>query len=196
MVREAKVERSYQFAHGPNEARLSVKKTSPALMLLLIIPASLALAVAFITFTFMATFGLDGTRSAKEVSVMMLITTVAAAIGAGLFWLANNMKTTATVTINHDGIVLRNTLYRYRNIASYGIDNAHSGRSYNLGTTGGQMGRLAGHYGYFIYIIYGTKKIPIVSGLDDDGARQLYDELIEVLNQYGASVHASVMAAS
>ena len=100
MVREAKVQRSFDFAILKDETQLTVKRNAPVRMMLVVFPMALFGAAAFM--------GITGGLAARSFEgfkwgfIALIVT--------GLLYLLAVSKVTDTVTINRDGIIAKDVI--------------------------------------------------------------------------------------
>jgi hypothetical protein len=106
------------------------------------------------------------------------------------------VKKTTSIIFDRDSIVKDGKKYLYNHISSVGFENKLSNSSIMIpGGTGIGVGMASAmasttvfaqeQAGYYVYIIYGTDKIPIISGLSPDNVQTIYGKVVEFMNRFG-----------
>lgn len=121
-----------------------------------------------------------------------------AAAGGCVAWGAYrfaSLKTTMNIAIHNDGIVFAGKKYRWENISFVGYENAAGGtvQTFDSGTISGSAGlvgaQMVHQFGYFTYIVHGTRKVVVVRGLQENEVEGVYRELTGAFARRGYSFH-------
>lgn len=133
-------------------------------------------------------FTLVGLFLLKETLIVFLI-------GLGLIYVAyliykkTHKKNSNKITINKNEIISGGRAYAISDIMSLGSSSPAGGVA-QVGGDAASLGAFAGSVGasgagHYIFIIYGSQRITILSGLSPDTVRQAYDLICVTLEKLG-----------
>jgi hypothetical protein len=195
MVREAKVEQSFAVREDKTATEFTIGRVTQGRLVvgtLVMMFAAFLAVVALIFGLMLVSFVSNGSRPDLLQGIVLLGVAVAA---GGISWLGYKWgvkKSDAVIRLDRKGIVAKKTLYRWENIRSIGYDNGMANQPIRLlntntiGGSGAALGaQMSAQYGYQIYILHGTKKVTIVSGLQDHEAELAYDAFAKACARFG-----------
>jgi len=169
MVKEAKLHRAYDVEVSEKGTTLVVR--SRRLLAMRFAFLMTMIAVLPVLFCLMGI----GDGGAIPLAVILLF--------MATLWFLATRKKRANITINGDGVVVKNKLYRHEDIGATGLTNIQPGAQDN--SVIGPWSPLFLHVSYYIYLTHGARRVQIINGLDETEADGVYAELQRIFSQYG-----------
>jgi hypothetical protein len=182
-MKEATVEKAYDVRQEANRTVFAVQRRAPSRMAGGTLLFMLAFIVALGGSVGSCMVLTDPFMRSKETPLILIVTLVA---WLGVYFVPRWMRKPSVVSLLIDdrGIAVNDTLYRFGEIARIGYEDTRQVQvTGDAVTVGAQM--MAGAYPFQIYVIYGTRKVPILVGLSDAELIPVYKELLRVCSKHG-----------
>jgi hypothetical protein len=170
MVKEAKLHRAYDVDVSENGTTLSVKSRRLVAMRF----AFLLTLIAVLPVLFCLMGAGDG--GALPLAGILLF--------LAFVWFLATRKKRVNITINGEGIIAKNKLYRHADIESVGVTNIQPGLQDN--NIIGPNSPVFAHVSYYIYLTHGARRVQIIKGLEETESEGVYGEMRRILAQYGS----------
>lgn len=170
MAKEAKLVRGYDVDVSENGTTLSVKCGRNLLKRFAFLITMIATIPAIICL-----IGI-GDGGGFPLAVILL--------SLAFLWFLASRKKRVNVTINGEGIIAKDKLYRHADIESVGVTNIQPGPQDN--NIIGPSSPLFAHVSYYIYLTHGARRVQIIKGLEETQSEGVYGEMRRILAQYGS----------
>jgi hypothetical protein len=106
-----------------------------------------------------------------------------------VFKFGNSKKQRPPVVFDRDGISVGSKRFAFSHISHIGYGGGSTPMSFVGGraaATGAMIGAaVAESAGYYVYIVYGSERIPVVTGLDAQNVSVVYDNVCGFLRRFG-----------
>jgi hypothetical protein len=184
MVKEAVVRQSFRVEQDPSGTYLVVHgAASPAARFM-----SFILCLPFFIVGFFAlVFWQLALKQRPDSTDGPLLTFVVCVVAIIAILVLAFRKKDWRVTFTDEGLISKDTLYRYENISRVGSGNLLSDSSFEIGSPV----HAAAHVGNNIYIQHGTQKVVLIDGMTADEAGPIYETFMALIHEY-VDPHPSV----